>query len=198
MPLTRDLHSFADLAGAADPLAVELGGTDLGAALERALEALDSRPTPAGGVVVLISDGEDHGQRGLRIARTCAERGVVVHCMGIGSRVGSKIALPTEGGGSEFLRASAGSGDEVVSVMDADGLRAIADATGGAFVDAATSARPLVGLYEQQIVARAAAAGAEPADATERASRYQWVLALALVLLLGEFATTDRRIGGRR
>jgi len=69
-------------------------------------------------------DGEDLGGRGLAAAKLLKERGVAVHCVGLGTELGSKIT--TDGG---FLRDRAG--QEVVSAMDAKGLRAIAEATGG-------------------------------------------------------------------
>jgi len=147
VPLTRDATSFAELVDHADPLSVARGGTDLGAALETALTALEG----AGGeheAVLLITDGEDLEQRGLRVAATCAERHIVVHCAGVGSALGSKITV-RDGDRETFLRNA--NGDEVVSALDADSLRAIAERTGGTFVDVAGRPRALVDLYESQL-----------------------------------------------
>ncbi len=188
VPLTRDLESFASLAEAAGPLSVGRGGTDLGAALACALEALGGR-SGEHEAVLLLSDGEDLEGRGAEVARACRERGITVHCVGFGSALGSKIAL-AEAGGEAFLRDR--SGAEVVSALDAAGLRRIAEAAGGEYLEAAATAAPLLDLYEARVLE-----GARRAFEAEvlrgRENRFQWPLAAALLLWLLELLLTDRR-----
>ena len=136
-PLTSDVESFCEIVDLADPLSVGRGGTDLGAALEAALAALEGAAGDHA-AVILVTDGEDLGGRGLRAAEACKARNVAVHCVGFGSAGGAKIPVAGDGG-TTFLRDRGGA--EVVSALDPDGLRRIAEATGGeAVVDA--GARP--------------------------------------------------------
>jgi Ca-activated chloride channel family protein len=161
VPLTEDMTSFLELLDLADPTSVARGGTDLGAALEAALDVLQGRR----GTVLLFTDGEDLGGRGLLAARLLAERGVEVSCIGLGTELGSKI---TTGGG--FVRDR--SGEEVVSALDARGLRAIAEATGGTFLASA----PTISVTRR-------------ATAPERReNRYQWFLAGAVLLWLWDLS----------
>lgn len=191
VPLTRDMDTFAALAEETDPLSIRRGGTDLGAALEQALAALDSGSDNLA-AIVLISDGEDHAQRGLRAAMQCKERGIPVHCVGLGSAIGGKIPLP-DAHGEAFLRTRAG--EEVVSVMDAAGLRRVAATTGGTFVDAADATRPLRELYERRIL-EMARGGFARGERLRRQNRYRWPLLPAFLLLVLQLCLTDRR--GRR
>ncbi len=161
VPLTEDMASFAELVNLADPTSVGRGGTDLGAALEAALEVLQGRP----GGVILVTDGEDLGGRGLAAAKSLGERGNAVHCVGLGTELGSKIT--TESG---FLRDR--SGEDVVSALDAAGLRAIADATGGTF-----------GAQVPELSVTRRTGRSE-----RRENRYQWPLAFALLLWLLDLA----------
>ena len=173
VPLTRDLASFRELAALADPLSIERGGSDLGAAITAAFDVLDEDET-----VLLLTDGEDLGESGLRAARVCAGRNVTVHCVGFGSALGAKIPVPGAGG-ETFLKDR--SGAEVVSAMDPAGLRRIAGATGGEFVDALAGPEALVSVYEERIVPMAR----ESFEAEERLAlenRFQWPLLGALVL----------------
>lgn len=189
VPLTSDGETLADLAQAADPLSVGRGGTDLGAALETALDALAG----ASGdheAVLLITDGEDHAQRGLLAAQACRERNISVHCAGFGSAIGSKIAIGDGARAQVFLRDS--NGTDVITAMDADGLRAIAAATGGGFVDASRAANPLLELYETAIAPLARKAF-EAEQRRGRANRYRWPLLAAFVLWLLELALAGRR-----
>lgn len=185
LPLTSDLRSFAELVPQAGPLSVARGGTDLAAALDRALAALPQ----AGGAqaILLLTDGEDHAGAGLRAAARCRERGVVVHCVGFGSPLGSKIAPP---GSDGFLRNR--SGDEIVTAMDPDSLRRIAAATGGVFVAAATAPQPLLRLYEQQLVPQARETDATQ-RAQQRANRFQWPLLGSILLWMLAFVVSERR-----
>jgi Ca-activated chloride channel homolog len=177
VPLTQDRASFADLADLADPHVVGRGGTDLGEALTAALEAL-AGATGDHEVVILVTDGEDHAGRGLAVARMCAEKNITVHCVGLGSPRGAKIAIEDEGG-EAFLRDRAGA--EVISTMDPASLRRIAETTGGKFVDGGEQDQALVGLYEDRIVPMARKAFMA-VERRERENRFQWTLLPAFLL----------------
>ncbi len=196
VPLTDDRRSFAEMLELADPLAVGRGGTDLGAALDTALALLPPRgERPAS--ILLVTDGEDLGGGGVRAAEACRERGVAVHAAGFGTALGSKIAVD----GSGFLKSR--DGEEVVSRMDAGSLRAIAGAAGGGFVDASDAESPLVRLYEERMLpgARERAwrgdgggqGGEQNGGQGGRKDRFQWPLACALLLWVGEGCLGERR-----
>lgn len=189
-PLTPDGEAFAVLAAGAGPSDVRRGGTDLGAALETALRAFEGSPDGAG-AVLLLSDGEDHGQRGLRAAEALAARSIPVHAVGYGSPLGSKVTLPGDGG-ETYLRDA--SGREVVTALDPAGLRRIAEATGGTYRDAASIDDPLRAVHEEHVLPAARRAG-EAEAGRERPNRFQWPLAVALVFWLLELALGGR---GRR
>ncbi|MHC4944275.1 MAG: VWA domain-containing protein [Planctomycetota bacterium] len=187
-PLTLDMESFAELTGMTGPLSIQRGGSDLGAALDTALDKLEGQ-TGDHEVVVLLTDGEDLEERGLRAAEQCREKNIRVHCVGFGSARGSKIALEGTGGEAFLLD---GSGDEVVSAMDASGLRRIAESTGGEFLDAGDRPLPLLELYEKRIQPMARKSF-EAASRRERKNRFQWPLLAALLLWFMEFCLTDRK-----
>ncbi len=193
VPLTTDASSFAGLVDLADPGDVARGGTDLGAALAAALRAFDGAGARRG-AVLLATDGEDHEGRGLAAARLCRERGIVVHAAGFGTATGGKVPEPPTGpgaGGAAFLR-DPRSGGDVVTHRDDAGLARLAEAGGGAFVDAAAVARPLVALYDDRVTAmeREVYAGETRA---RRENRFQFPLAAAFLLWVLDLALTGRR-----
>ncbi|MAG54991.1 MAG: aerotolerance regulator BatB [Planctomycetes bacterium] len=187
-PLTRDAESFTTLLRPVDTATVIRGGTDLGAALEAALSALEGA-TQNDAVVVLLTDGEDLGGRGLRVAERCRRAGIVVHCVGFGSEAGAKI--PIEGpAGETYLQDPAG--DDVVTALEPESLRRLAEATGGEYVDTAILPQPLLELYEKRIVPMTGKArGSE--ERRSRKNRFQWPLLVAVVLGMFELMITDRR-----
>lgn len=188
VPLTSDLASLAEMAERADPLSIERGGTDLGAALTAAIDALEGRRGEYA-AILLLTDGEDHEGRGLRAARACADRRITVHCIGFGSPLGGKI--PVEGeAGETFLRDA--SGAEVVSAMDPAALRRIAAAAGGEFLEEEAEPRALSGLYENRILPMARER-VEASERRERESRFQWALLPAFLLWMVESCLGERR-----
>jgi len=188
VPLTRDLGSFARLAVRADPLSVGRGGTDLGAALTTALTALEGGSGEHEAIVV-VTDGEDLEEKGLRAAARCKERGITVHCVGLGSARGAKIPVRGVDGAETYVRDRAGA--DVVSVMDPATLSRIAESTGGAFVRAPGDDRPLLDLYEREIVPMARKSFAAR-EQRARENRYQWPLLLAFCVWILELGWRRR------
>lgn len=195
VPLTRDTASFVELVQATDPVDVTLGGTDLGAAIDLAVLALaagQGRGTdePLHGAVLLVTDGEDPTGSGRAAAERARRRGLSVHCAGIGSALGSKITITGADGRQVFLRDR--HGNEVVSRLDAAGLRAIAAAGNGLFVDGGRTAAPLVEIYERGILPHL-----DPARAGDegqgRANRFQLPLGLGIAALLLDLLLPQRR-----
>jgi Ca-activated chloride channel family protein len=188
VPLTADVGSFSEMVSLASPTSVVRGGTDLGLALEAALEALVGE-SGEHEVILLLTDGEDHEGKGLRAAEACRDRGITVHCVGFGSMLGAKIPIETARGES-FLRDAAG--QEIVSALDPASLRAMAEATGGTYLDATTRPLPLVDLYEKRILPMARKAFAVE-ERRQRENRFQWPLLAAFLLWILELGLTDRK-----
>ncbi len=188
IPLTHDLDSFRGLLDEVDTDVVKLGGTDLAAALRKALELADPDDSKTT-AVLLLTDGEDLAGAGQQAASELKDRGLVVHTVGYGSAKGSKITVE-QGDQQAFLRD--GQGNEVVSKMDDESLRRVAAVTGGEFVRAEAMALPLVQLHRQRLQPMQKR-GYDAGEQTGRKARYQWVLLPLLVLLLWEIAMAGGR-----
>jgi len=180
VPLTRDTVAFMQQVKQADVHSVRQGGTHLAAALDVAVEALDGT-SGEHEAILLMTDGEDLQGTGLEAAARCRSRGLMVHCVGLGSPVGSKITL-VENHRSRFLTDD--QGDDVISSMNPATLRRLAEATQGEFVDANQSARPLVDLYRQSIRPMTQKTF-ESQSLQQRKNRFQWPLAAAMLVLCG-------------
>lgn len=186
VPLTEDHAAFLDLVERASPTDVRRGGTDLGAALEASLELL-SATRPDAGAVLLLSDGEDLGERALEAARHVGARGYEVHALGLGTPLGSKVALEQDGEPRWMTDAS---GREVLSRLDVAGLTRVAQATGGTLV-AADAPDALARLYERVLLPRARAS-IEAQGRREQPARYQGLLGAAVLLFLLSLALVPR------
>lgn len=188
IPLTHDLDSFRALLDEVDTDMVKVGGTDLAAALRRTLEFADT-DNAATTAVLLLTDGEDLAGAGQQAALELAAKDIVVHAVGYGSSMGSKITVEKDGK-EEFLRAQDGS--EVVSRMDPESLRALARVTGGEFVRADAMALPLVELHDKRLLPMQKRSY-DASEDTAKQARYQWVLLPLVLLLLWEIVTAGGR-----
>ena len=188
-PLTHDRVALSSLLERVSPDENRLGGTSLASALERALELFDGR-TGSNEAIVLITDGEDLAGEGLTVAATAKARGIRVFVVGVGTVEGGKIPVDRDGGGEAFLTDKQGA--EVVTRMDRDSLRQLAEKTGGEFLAVDEHPTPLEALYEKRI---SRYEGREFVGGKERIpnDRYQWPLFAALACMLGEAGLRERR-----
>lgn len=93
MPLTSD-HSAAKMyVNAASTASVPTQGTVIGEALQICNNAFDKEQKKFK-AVILISDGEDHDEKAVEIAKTMAEDGVLLHTIGVGTSSGAQIIDP--------------------------------------------------------------------------------------------------------
>jgi Ca-activated chloride channel family protein len=179
-PLTVDGAVVDLVLDALAPGSLPLPGTHLAPSLERAIE-LFPESNESHRLVVLLSDGENHGHDLDRAVRALGEAKVEVLAIGIGSERGAPLPLPGTPG--QFKRDR--HGEVVVSRLHAETLRQLAKSSGGAYFEAASPSFDLA-----PVALRIAALGGRKIEANTVNSleeRYQWPLAgatLALVLAL--------------
>lgn len=128
-PLTFDYDAFREALLAVDETTIPVPGTDIGRALDegyRAMEKNDRRK-----FLVLVTDGEDLEKSGIPVAQKLAEKGIVVHAIGVGTAAGSPIRVMNERGQTDYVRDADGS--IVQSRLDEPTLTAIAQATHGTY-----------------------------------------------------------------
>ena len=146
------------------------GETDLGSALDAALDVLE--PFAADhNAVVLVSDGEDLSGHAREAADRAAKAGIPVFTVGIGDPRGATVPL-ADGKAMQF------GGSNVVSRLDNATLDAIAKATGGAYIPlrlAGAGAVTLGTLYRDHL-RRIAVQDFEEKNARRKIERYQLFL----------------------
>src|SRR5690606_17468338 len=129
-PLTADSQAMTQLILRADREAgLTRVGSDLGAALQQAGVILSASEN-TGRAVVLVSDGEDHAGTYEQEARALAEQGIVIYTAGVGTAEGALLYDITPAGQRV---PKINEGRPVVSRLNQDTLRAIAQAGGGEY-----------------------------------------------------------------
>jgi Ca-activated chloride channel family protein len=177
-PLTENFGAVLDALHRLRPGAVRPGGTDLGSALDTALEAAATDEHAQGRAVVIFSDGEDHADRwGSRLERL-REHGIAVHTVAIGDADhGHPVPVATSAQPLMYR------GEPVRSRRSDTVLDAIARGTGGMILRLGLTSANLGTLYRTRIEP-AARTRREAMHPGGRAERFPIFLCAALVLLV--------------
>jgi Ca-activated chloride channel family protein len=187
-PLTVDYSAVRDSIEALDTNVIPQGGTDITDAIKAAADAFGKGET-SNRALVIFSDGEDLQDDAVQAAKAVAGK-IRIFTVGVGTTEGALIPVPNDSGGTDFVKDQ--NGNFVKSHLDPSRLKEIAEATGGFYVQLGDSFADMNRIFTQGI----AALSEEKIDARlsrQPIERYQWPLALALLLLAGAHLISDRR-----
>lgn len=190
-PVTEDMNSIRHVLPSLDTSLVQLPGSRLGYALDRADELLTGQPSDNVNSLLLITDG-DFEEAGLeQRLQTLAAHGVHMHVLGIGTPQGDAVPIP------DGPWITDRSGKPVISALNEPLLKSLAAASGGIYQTAD---------YRQQdtdrILAAVRSQGGPGSKLEERTrvwnEHFYWLAGAALLLLLPQFRRTLRGYRERR
>ena len=200
-PLTNDTATLREFLAAMTADTLSHSGTRIGPAIETATNRLTSDQndptiidTDFGGqkVLILFTDGEDHGEAAISAAKAASQVGVHVYCVSVGNPIRSvPIPLPRGTDTETTLYKRDANGQLVLTVADETHLQEIAKAGQGNYYPATTGITQLktdLTRLERQKFRRRRDG--------EYQERFQLFVAGALILLICEvlhFAIWSRK-----
>ena len=183
LPITSDYRMAQAFTKRLSPTLIAEQGTDVAKALQLAALSFSSQSENSR-VIILITDGESHEGDVMATAKMAAEQGIRIYTIGIGTPEGAPIEI-----GGEFIKDE--NDEMVVSKLDEQMLQDVAAATEGAYIRAA---KQDIGLEE---IVKSINAMEKSELSTVRYEeyneQYQWLVAVALALLLLEGIILPRR-----
>lgn len=194
-PLTYDVSTVREFLSALRPDSLVHRGTRIGNAIEVAKERFiresrDFVPTMAHSsgqkVLILFTDGEDHGEDVSDAVAAAKMEGISIYCVGFGASDKSvPIPLPDESLG--YKRDT--SGQLVLTTLDEQGLFEIAKAGNGNYYHADIGVSQLM-----TDLSRIEKRRYKMTSDGEFRDRFQWFIGFAIVLLVGELLIQKWRI----
>ena len=185
LPITCDYVSAKMFLNSIKPDLIKTQGTAIGQALSTSIRCFGEQ-SDASRAIILITDGENHEDDAVAVAKRAKEEGIHVLVVGIGKPEGSPIPLP----GTNNYRKDR-QGNVVVSRLNEDMCREIAQAGGGIYVrcdntNTATKAiqKELDKLGTQEI---------ETQVYTDYNEQFQSFALIALLLLVIDFFIFNRK-----
>lgn len=185
LPITSDYRMAQAFTNRIDPSLVSVQGTAIGKALSQALLSFSSASDDANSrVIVLITDGESHDNDALAVANRAKEMGIRIFTIGIGTPEGAPISI-----NGEFIKDE--NGDMVVTKLNEKMLEEIATTTGAIYVRSSTKS---IGLEEViKSINEMEESELSVVQFEEFNELFQYLLAIATLLLLFESGIMDRR-----
>ncbi|MEO8412011.1 MAG: VWA domain-containing protein [Ginsengibacter sp.] len=185
MPMTVDHEAAKMYLASATPDDVPTQGTVISDALKMCYAAFNPKEKTYKSII-LISDGEDHDDNAIKIAKQLGKEGIMVNTIGIGSPQGAPIMDPATNGYKVDDK-----GNTVITKLNEDALSNIAK-NGNGLYQLYTSTNEVAG----NVLKRLSGIGnASVSDSSYEGFKqyFQYLLASALLLLVVEFFISEKR-----
>lgn len=186
LPITCDYVSAKMFLNTITPNLISTQGTAIGAALQTAVTSFGTTESEAGRAIILITDGENHEDDAIAVAKQAQELGIQVFVVGIGKPEGSPIPKP---GSNDYFKDR--SGQVVVSRLNEEMCQQIAAAGKGIYVRCDNTNTAMRAL--QQELDRMATAELESTVYADYNEQYQSFVLIALLLIVIEFFILSRK-----
>ena len=186
LPITCDYVSAKMFLNTISPNLIPTQGTAIGAALQTAVASFGTSESEIGRAIVLITDGENHEDDAIEVAKKAKEMGIQVFVIGIGKPEGAPIPKP---GTNDYFKDRAG--QVVVSRLNEEMCQQIASSGNGIYVRCDNTNTAMRAL--QQELDRIATSEFETTVFEDYNEQYQSFLLIALLLLLIEFFILSRK-----
>ncbi|HEY4787681.1 MAG TPA: VWA domain-containing protein [Bacteroidales bacterium] len=188
LPITSDYISAKMFLSSISTNSVPVQGTAIGAAISLA----DRSFTPdykGDKAIILITDGENHEDDAVAAAKAAADKGIIVHTIGVGLPEGAPIPIEGPNGQKNYIKDA--QGNVVISKLDEQMLNEISSAGNGIYVRATNTQLGLNTIFDR--IKKMSKAEYESKVYAEFENQFQWPMGMALFLLLFELIILERK-----
>jgi len=162
-------------------------GTALRDAIEVGSNYFDDPKTSK--VMILISDGEDHGEGISDAIAVAKEKGIKIITIGVGTPEGAQIPIKQNGKIVDFKKDA--EGNTVITQMNENTLKEVAKGTGGVFMYGSKTEEVL--QLVDQTLQKIEKTDFESQQIADFQSQFQWFIGLALILLIIDGLVLERK-----
>lgn len=178
LPITSDFGIAKMYLQSMNTNMVSSQGTAIGEAIKLSISYFDNPKTSK--ILILLSDGEDHGKDAEKAAKNAEDKGLRIITVGIGTPEGGPIPLKVDSITQDLKRDS--NGEVVITKLYPDHLRTLAEVTNGEYIEGVGAAQIAANI--RATLSRVEKTDYETKKFADFASQYQWPAAIAFLLLL--------------
>jgi Ca-activated chloride channel family protein len=189
LPITTDYSAAKLFLSSVNTKMIPTQGTAIGTAVEKCMDAFDFENGSSKSIII-ITDGENHEDNAIEAVKKAADKGVIVHAIGMGSSKGAPIPIIQRGRKTGYRQDN--QGNTVVTKLNENMLKELASNGQGVYIRANNS-RSGLNLILDEI---------ENMEKTEFGSTvfidyedyFQWFLGPAFILFFLETLLIRKRI----
>ena len=187
LPITTDYSAAKMMLATLKPDMVPVQGTAIGQAIEMGMASF--KQDKGGKAIIIITDGENHEDDAIKMAREAASKGINIYTIGMGLADGAPIPEYKNNQMTGFKKDK--SGNTIITRLDESMLRQIAQAGNGIYVRASNSQAGLNEVYKE--IAKLDQNTIDAVSYADYDDRFQYFLALAVLFMILSFSTNERR-----
>ena len=188
LPITTDYASAKMFLQNMNTDMLSSQGTAINEAIELAKTYFDDEEQ-TNRVMIIISDGEDHSDVAANVAEEANEEGIRIFTIGVGDVQGGPIPLKRNGVLEGYKKDN--QGETVVTRLDEETLKGIADEANGTYINGNNTAEVVDAIRE--ILNKMDKTEFEAKEFADFKDQFQWFLGLAIFFLLLDILFLERK-----
>lgn len=189
LPITTDYAAAKMFLETVGPSMVPTQGTNIADAIDLAATSFNLEEETKNKVIIAITDGENHEPNAIEAAKKAAEKGIVIHTIGMGLPQGAPI--PIVRGNAVVGYKKKNDGSTIISKLDEATLQQIASIGNGTYVRATNARAGLKTIMSE--IDKMEKKEFESKMFSDYEDRYYYFIAAALFLLIIEVLIFERR-----
>lgn len=163
-------------------------GTAINDALKLSVDYFDIKDTSK--LIILVSDGEDHGVGADEAIGLAKDKGVRIFSIGMGTEKGAMIPIKDSRGNIISYKKDQ-NGDNVITKMYPETLKSISDKTKSKYINGSNTKEVVEAVKSQ--LDKIEKTEFESQQIADFESQYQWFLALGFLLLLVDIFLLEKK-----
>jgi Ca-activated chloride channel family protein len=188
LPITTDYAAARMFLQNANTEMVSNQGTAINDAIERALSYYDN-DEQTNRFLVIVSDGEDHQENTLDLAKEAAKKGIKIYTVGIGTAKGGPIPLKDNGRVVAYKKNNEGT--VVVTQLNEQILRDIANVGNGKYINGNKTQETIATIKE--VLEKAEKNEFETKQFSDYEDQFQWFVGIGLLLLIIDVTLLEKK-----
>ena len=188
LPITTDYSSGKMFLQSMNTDMISSQGTAIDEAIQLATNYYDDE-SKIERILIIISDGEDHNDVSVDMAKIASQKGIIIYTIGVGNEKGAPIPIKKNGIIQSYKKDN--KGEVVITKLNRQVLVDIANQTGGEFIDGSETKFVVNRIGE--ILKETEKKEFESKKFSEYKDQFQWFLAIGLLLLFIEIFLFDSK-----
>ena len=188
LPITTDYGSAKMFLQNMNTDMLSSQGTAINEAIELAKTYYDD-DQQTNRVLIIISDGEDHGETASNVAEEANKEGIRIFTIGVGNVKGGKIPIKRNGVLLNYKKNNAG--ETVITKLNEETLKQIAEEANGAYLNGSNTAEVVDGIKD--ILNQMDKTEFEAKEFADFKDQFQWFLGFGIFFLFLDIFFLERK-----